>query len=43
MRRLRAREGKRYLNFVQRWIPLEEEYFTDYAIERNAEMTVVTG
>lgn len=43
MRRLRAREGKLYLNFVQRWIPLEEEYFTDYAIERNAEMTVVTG
>ena len=43
MRRLRAREGKRYLNFVQRWIPLEEEYFTDYAIERNAEMAVVTG
>jgi len=43
VRRLRAREGKRYLNFVQRWIPLEEEYFTDYAIERNAEMTVVTG
>ena len=43
VRRLRAREGKRYLNFVQRWIPLEEEYFTDYAIERNTEMTVVTG
>ena len=42
-RRLRAREGKRYSNFVKRWIPLEEEYFTDYAIEKNAELTVVTG
>lgn len=42
-RRLRAREGKRYSNFVKRWIPLEEEYFTDYAIEKNAELTVITG
>ena len=25
--RLRAREGIRYANFVQRWIPLEEGYF----------------
>mgnify|MGYP003037251722 FL=1 len=25
--RLRAREGIRYTNFVQRWIPLEEGYF----------------
>ena len=25
--RLQAREGTRYANFVQRWIPLEEGYF----------------
>ena len=42
-RRLRKREEERYLNFVKRWIPLEEGYFTDYSIEENAEMTVVTG
>lgn len=28
--RLQAREGIRYANFVQRWIPLEEGYFAAY-------------
>ena len=28
--RLQAREGTRYANFVQRWIPLEEGYFAAY-------------
>ena len=41
-RRLRKREGKRYSNFVERWIPLEEGYFANYSIEENAEMMVVT-
>lgn len=41
-RRLRRREGERYSNFVERWIPLEEGYFTNYSIEENAEMMVVT-
>lgn len=42
-RRLRRREGERYSNFVERWIPLEEGYFANYSIEENAEMMVVTG
>ena len=41
-RRLRKREGERYSNFVERWIPLEEGYFANYSIEENAEMMVVT-
>ena len=41
-RRLRRREGERYSNFVERWIPLEEGYFANYSIEENAEMMVVT-
>ena len=41
-RRLRRREGEQYLNFVERWIPLEEGYFANYSIEENAEMMVVT-
>ena len=41
-RRLRRREGGRYSNFVERWIPLEEGYFANYSIEENAEMMVVT-
>jgi len=41
-RRLRRREGERYSNFVERWIPLEEGYFENYSIEENAEMMVVT-
>ena len=41
-RRLRKREGERYSNFVERWIPLEEGYFANYSIEENSEMMVVT-
>ena len=41
-RRLRKREGERYSNFVEHWIPLEEGYFANYSIEENAEMMVVT-
>ena len=41
-RRLRKREGERYSNFVERWIPLEEGYFANYSIEENAEIMVVT-
>ena len=36
------RAMERYSNFVERWIPLEEGYFTNYSIEENAEMMVVT-
>ena len=41
-RRLREREGERYSNFVERWIPLEEGYFAEFGIEDKAEMMVVT-
>ena len=41
-RRLRRREGERYSNFVEWWIPREEGYFANYSIEENAEMMVVT-
>lgn len=36
-RRLQAREGKRYENFVRRWIPLEEAYFAQCRIEALAD------
>ena len=42
MRRLRAREGKRYLNFVQRWIPLEEGYFAKFQIEQTVDFILDT-
>ena len=41
-RRLRAREGARYANFVARWIPLEEGYFAQYGIEERADFVVDT-
>ena len=41
-RRLRKREGERYSNFVERWIPLEEGYFAEFGIEDKAELMVVT-
>lgn len=37
-RRLQAREGKRYENFVRRWIPLEEAYFAQCRIEALADL-----
>ena len=41
-RRLQAREGERYPNFVQRWIPLEEGYFAQYHIEARADLILDT-
>lgn len=41
-RRLQAREGKRYPNFVQRWSPLEEGYFAQYHIETRADLVLDT-
>lgn len=37
-RRLQAREGERYENFVRRWIPLEETYFAQCRIEALADL-----
>lgn len=37
-RRLQAREGERYENFVRRWIPLEEAYFAQCRIEAQADL-----
>lgn len=41
-RRLQAREGARYADFVQRWIPLEEGYFAAFAIEAGADRILDT-
>lgn len=40
-RRLQAREGERYPNFVRRWIPLEEGYFAAYQIEESADIVIM--
>ena len=40
-RRLQAREGGRYPNFVRRWIPLEEGYFASYRIEESADIVIM--
>ncbi len=40
--RLQAREGARYPAFAQRWIPLEEGYFTKYSIEESADLILDT-
>ena len=37
-RRLQAREGERYENFVRRWIPLEVAYFAQCRIEALADL-----
>lgn len=37
-RRLQAREGERYENFVRRWISLEEAYFAQCRIEALADL-----
>lgn len=42
-RRLQAREGQRYPNFVQRWIPLEEGYFAKYRIKEAAGLVYDTS
>ena len=40
-RRLQAREGERYPNFVRRWIPLEEGYFAACQIEAGADIVIM--
>ena len=40
-RRLQAREGERYPNFVRRWIPLEEGYFAACQIETGADIVLM--
>ena len=41
-RRLRRREGERYSNFVERWIPLEEGYFAKFQIEQTVDFILDT-
>ena len=41
-RRLRKREGERYSNFVERWIPLEEGYFAKFQIEQTVDFILDT-
>lgn len=41
-RRLRAREGERFSAFEQLWIPLEEAYFQQFGVEKDA-LRVDTG
>ena len=41
LRRIRNRNGERLLSmFVDRWIPLEEEYFKAFEIQKKADITV---
>ena len=40
--RLREREGERYSNFVERWIPLEEGYFAKFQIEQTVDFILDT-
>lgn len=42
-RRLQAREGARYADFAQRWIPLEESYFAEFAVEAAADLVLDTS
>lgn len=42
-RRLRQREGERYAAFAERWIPLEEGYFTAYSIPQCADAVLDTS
>lgn len=42
-RRLRAREGERYAAFAGQWIPLEEGYFAQFAVEQNAGLVLSTA
>ena len=38
--RLQAREGTRYAQFVQRWIPLEEAYLAAFRIRERADLVI---
>lgn len=42
-RRLQAREGDRYENFLRCWIPLEEGYFSAFGVEEKADWVVDTA
>lgn len=42
-RRLREREGDRYRVFQDLWIPLEEQYFRQYGIERSSSLVLDTS
>lgn len=42
-RRLRMREGDYYPVFEKRWIPLEEKYFSRYAIETGSHLVIDTS
>lgn len=41
-RRLRLREGSRFENFANRWIPMEERYFAAFAIEAASDYVLYT-
>ena len=41
--RLKEREGEHYADFVRRWIPLEEQYFREYAIRDRSDLVFDTG
>lgn len=41
--RLKMREGEKFQAFEQRWIPMEENYFKSYNIEKNSTMVIDTG
>lgn len=40
--RLRAREGEHFKSYQDRWIPLEERYFTQFAIEEKSDLVIHT-
>ena len=42
-RRLQEREGENYGRFVDCWIPLEEGYFSVFAVEEKADFVLDTG
>lgn len=41
--RLRQREGERAAAFMERWIPLEENYFRRFGIRQGSDLVVDTG
>lgn len=40
--RLRAREGDHFMSYQDRWIPLEERYFRQFAIEEKSDLVIHT-
>ena len=44
LRRIDARSGKEKLQmFIDRWIPLEERYFTGCKVAENADLHIITS